>query len=69
MAVVSRDSDLWVEACGLSWAYNLAKVCNTVFGGSTISCTFGERLSPNQRKVFETQASGDLNEELVVTAA
>lgn len=39
------------------------------FGGSAVSCTFGEGLSQNQRKVFETQASGDLNEELVMTVA
>ena len=68
MAVVSRDSDLQVEACGPSWAYNLAKVCNMAFGGSATCCTFGERFSQHQKKVFETQAFGDLDEKLVLAA-
>lgn len=69
MTVVSKDSDLKVEACGPSWAYNLAGVCNMASGGSAISSIFGKRLSQHLKKVFETQEFGDINEELVMTAA
>lgn len=65
MAVVSRDSDLQVEACQPS----LARVCNMAFGGSAISGTFGERFSEHRKKAFEAQESGDLDEELVMAAA
>lgn len=37
--------------------------------GSAISKTFGGRPSQPLKKVFDTQASGDLHEELVKAAA
>lgn len=69
VAVISRNRDLQVEACGPSWAYNLVRVCNMAFGGAAISSTFGERLTEHLKEVFGTKESGDLNEELVMTAA
>uniref|UniRef100_A0A8C7DWL7 E3 ubiquitin-protein ligase MIB1 n=1 Tax=Naja naja TaxID=35670 RepID=A0A8C7DWL7_NAJNA len=71
---IYSDSDLKVEVCGTSWTYNPAAVSKVASAGSAISnynaseanC---KRLSQLLKKLFETQESGDLNEELVKAAA
>uniref|UniRef100_A0A7M4F923 RING-type E3 ubiquitin transferase n=1 Tax=Crocodylus porosus TaxID=8502 RepID=A0A7M4F923_CROPO len=66
---IYSDSDLKVEVCGTSWTYNPAAVSKVASAGSAISNASGERLSQLLKKLFETQESGDLNEELVKAAA
>ncbi|KAG8442174.1 hypothetical protein GDO86_011104 [Hymenochirus boettgeri] len=66
---IYSDSDLKVEVCGTSWTYNPAAVSKVASVGSAISNATGERLSQLLKKLFETQESGDLNEELVKAAA
>lgn len=66
---IYSDSDLKVEVCGTSWTYNPAAVSKVAPAGSAISNASGERLSQLLKKLFETQESGDLNEELVKAAA
>nr|XP_014343721.1 PREDICTED: E3 ubiquitin-protein ligase MIB1 [Latimeria chalumnae] len=66
---IYSDSDLKVEVCGTSWTYNPAAVTKVASAGSAISNASGERLSQLLKKLFETQESGDLNEELVKAAA
>jgi E3 ubiquitin-protein ligase mind-bomb len=67
---IYHDNDLKVEVCNTSWTYNpnaVTKVASsdgTKFGNSS-----GERLSALLRKLFETHVSGDVNEELVKSAA
>uniref|UniRef100_A0A4W4ERH3 E3 ubiquitin-protein ligase MIB1 n=1 Tax=Electrophorus electricus TaxID=8005 RepID=A0A4W4ERH3_ELEEL len=72
---IYSDSDLKVEVCGTSWTYNPAAVTKVAPAGSAVtnasggkSCT-GSRLSQLLKKLFETQESGDINEELVKAAA
>ncbi|TTN01723.1 E3 ubiquitin-protein ligase mib1 [Bagarius yarrelli] len=66
---IYSDSDLKVEVCGTSWTYNPAAVTKVAPAGSAITNASGERLSQLLKKLFETQESGDINEELVKAAA
>ncbi|KAK6302799.1 hypothetical protein J4Q44_G00271540 [Coregonus suidteri] len=66
---IYSDSDLKVEVCGTSWTYNPAAVTKVAPAGSAVSNASGERLSQLLKKLFETQESGDINEELVKAAA
>ncbi|PIN88191.1 hypothetical protein AB205_0169340, partial [Aquarana catesbeiana] len=66
---IYSDSDLKVEVCGTSWTYNPIAVSKVASVGSAINSATGERLSQLLKKLFETQESGDLNEELVKAAA
>uniref|UniRef100_A0A8C6V5H5 E3 ubiquitin-protein ligase MIB1 n=1 Tax=Neogobius melanostomus TaxID=47308 RepID=A0A8C6V5H5_9GOBI len=66
---IYSDSDLKVEVCGTSWTYNPAAVTKIAPSGSAVSNASGERLSQLLKKLFETQESGDINEELVKAAA
>ncbi|XP_051879285.1 E3 ubiquitin-protein ligase mib1 isoform X1 [Pristis pectinata] len=66
---IYSDSDLKVEVCGTSWTYNPAAVTKVASAGSAVSNASGERLSQLLKKLFETQESGDINEELVKAAA
>uniref|UniRef100_A0A673K4S7 E3 ubiquitin-protein ligase MIB1 n=1 Tax=Sinocyclocheilus rhinocerous TaxID=307959 RepID=A0A673K4S7_9TELE len=66
---IYSDSDLKVEVCGTSWTYNPAAVTKVAPAGSAVNNTSGERLSQLLKKLFETQESGDINEELVKAAA
>ncbi|GAA6097498.1 E3 ubiquitin-protein ligase mib1 isoform X1 [Tachysurus ichikawai] len=66
---IYSDSDLKVEVCGTSWTYNPAAVTKVASAGSAITNASGERLSQLLKKLFETQESGDINEELVKAAA
>ncbi|XP_058878045.1 E3 ubiquitin-protein ligase MIB1 isoform X3 [Acipenser ruthenus] len=66
---IYSDSDLKVEVCGTSWTYNPAAVTKVVPAGSAVTNASGERLSQLLKKLFETQESGDINEELVKAAA
>ncbi|CAG9763780.1 unnamed protein product [Ceutorhynchus assimilis] len=67
---IYNDNDLTVEVCNTTWTYNplavtkLASKDGTMHG--TTSC---ERLSALLKKLFETHVSGDVNEELVKSAA
>ncbi|XP_015601885.1 E3 ubiquitin-protein ligase MIB1 isoform X2 [Cephus cinctus] len=67
---VYHDGDLKVEVCSTSWTYNpqaVTKVANS--DGSVPGNSSGERLSALLKKLFESHVSGDVNEELVKTAA
>ncbi|RXN37375.1 E3 ubiquitin- ligase mib1 isoform X1 [Labeo rohita] len=77
---IYSDSDLKVEVCGTSWTYNPAAVTKVAPAGSAVTNASGavltespsvpaERLSQLLKKLFETQESGDINEELVKAAA
>ncbi|KAM6948876.1 E3 ubiquitin-protein ligase mib1 isoform 5-T5 [Aplochiton taeniatus] len=66
---IYSDSDLKVEVCGTSWTYNPAAVTKVAPSGSATTNASGERLSQLLKKLFETQESGDINEELVKAAA
>ncbi|XP_045061904.1 E3 ubiquitin-protein ligase mib1-like isoform X5 [Coregonus clupeaformis] len=66
---IYSDSDLKVEVCGTSWTYNPAAVTKVAPTGSAVTNASGERLSQLLKKLFETQESGDINEELVKAAA
>ncbi|CDQ81773.1 unnamed protein product [Oncorhynchus mykiss] len=66
---IYSDSDLKVEVCGTSWTYNPAAVTKVAPTGSAVTNASGERLSQLLKKLFETQESGDVNEELVKAAA
>ncbi|KAL1124500.1 hypothetical protein AAG570_001126 [Ranatra chinensis] len=59
---IYHDNDLKIEVCGTSWTYNPLAV-------SKISYPSGERLSAILKKIFETQGTGDVNLELVKSAA
>ncbi|XP_026470111.1 E3 ubiquitin-protein ligase MIB1-like isoform X2 [Ctenocephalides felis] len=61
---IYHDNDLKVEVCGTSWTYNPNAVTKISPTDSS-----GERLSMLLKKLFETHVSGDINEELVKTAA
>uniref|UniRef100_A0A8C4ZEC4 RING-type E3 ubiquitin transferase n=1 Tax=Gadus morhua TaxID=8049 RepID=A0A8C4ZEC4_GADMO len=66
---IYSDSDLKVEVCGTSWTYNPAAVTKVAPSGAAVTNASGERLSQLLKKLFETQESGDINEELVKAAA
>lgn len=67
---IYHDNDLKVEVCNTSWTYNpnaVTKVASS--DGSVPGNSSGERLSALLKKLFETHVSGDVNEELVKSAA
>ncbi|RZF46054.1 hypothetical protein LSTR_LSTR004767, partial [Laodelphax striatellus] len=67
---IYHDNDLKVEVCGTSWSYNpvaVKKVASSDVSAQANSS--GERLSALLKKLFETHVSGDVNEELVKSAA
>ncbi|XP_039281287.1 E3 ubiquitin-protein ligase MIB1 isoform X3 [Nilaparvata lugens] len=67
---IYHDNDLKVEVCGTSWTYNpvaVKKVASSDVSAQANSS--GERLSALLKKLFETHVSGDVNEELVKSAA
>ncbi|XP_063237015.1 E3 ubiquitin-protein ligase MIB1 isoform X2 [Bacillus rossius redtenbacheri] len=67
---IYHDNDLKVEVCGTSWTYNPVAVTKVASSDGTVPGTSsGERLSALLKKLFETHVSGDVNEELVKTAA
>lgn len=73
---IYHDNDLKVEVCSTTWTYNPLAVSKmgsgaegVAAGVSTNSGSSGERLSALLKKLFETHVSGDVNEELVKTAA
>lgn len=67
---IYHDNDLKVEVCGTSWTYNPVAVTKVASSDGIVPGTSsGERLSALLKKLFETHVSGDVNEELVKTAA
>ncbi|KAG8247521.1 E3 ubiquitin-protein ligase mib1 [Homalodisca vitripennis] len=59
-----------VEVCGTSWTYNPIAVTKVASSDGTMpGNSSGERLSALLKKLFETHVSGDVNEELVKSAA
>lgn len=67
---IYHDNDLKVEICGTSWTYNPMAVTKVASSdGSVLGNSSGERLSALLKKLFETHVSGDVNEELVKSAA
>ncbi|XP_043784651.1 E3 ubiquitin-protein ligase MIB1 [Apis laboriosa] len=67
---IYHDGDLKVEVCSTSWTYNPQAVTKVASSdGSVPGNSSGERLSALLKKLFETHVSGDVNEELVKTAA
>lgn len=59
-----------MEVCGTSWTYNPIAVTKVASSdGTTPGNSSGERLSALLKKLFETHVSGDVNEELVKSAA
>ncbi|XP_014471068.1 PREDICTED: E3 ubiquitin-protein ligase MIB1 [Dinoponera quadriceps] len=67
---IYHDGDLKVEVCSTSWTYNPQAVTKVASSdGSVQGNSSGERLSALLKKLFETHVSGDVNEELVKTAA
>ncbi|KAB1278290.1 E3 ubiquitin-protein ligase MIB1 [Camelus dromedarius] len=66
---IYSDRDLKVEAGRTSRTYNPAAVPQVARAAAAISNASGERHSKLLKKLFETQESGDLNEELVKAAA
>lgn len=67
---IYHDGDLKVEVCSTSWTYNPQAVTKVASSdGSVSGNSSGERLSALLKKLFETHVSGDVNEELVKTAA
>ncbi|XP_034947633.1 E3 ubiquitin-protein ligase MIB1 isoform X1 [Chelonus insularis] len=67
---IYHDGDLKVEVCSTSWTYNPQAVVKVASSdGSVPGNNSGERLSALLKKLFETHVSGDVNEELVKSAA
>ncbi|XP_003424076.1 E3 ubiquitin-protein ligase MIB1 isoform X2 [Nasonia vitripennis] len=67
---IYHDGDLKVEVCSTSWTYNPQAVTKVASSDGTVpGNSSGERLSALLKKLFETHVSGDVNEELVKTAA
>ncbi|KAK0093716.1 hypothetical protein PV326_012837 [Microctonus aethiopoides] len=67
---IYHDGDLKVEVCSTSWTYNPQAVVKVASSdGSMPGNNSGERLSALLKKLFETHVSGDVNEELVKSAA
>lgn len=64
---IYHDNDLKVDVCGASWTYNPAAVTKVSSDGTTNSS--GEGLGNILKKLFESQVTGDPNEELVKAAA
>ncbi|XP_050309811.1 E3 ubiquitin-protein ligase MIB1 [Anthonomus grandis grandis] len=65
---IYNDNDLKVEVCNTTWTYNPLAVTKIASKDDTGN-TYGERLSALLKKLFETHVSGDVNEELVKSAA
>lgn len=67
---IYNDNDLKVEVCNTTWTYNPLAVTKLASKDETMhGTTSGERLSALLKKLFETHVSGDVNEELVKSAA
>lgn len=77
---IYNDNDLKVEVCNTTWTYNPLAVTKVASkdgtmihsggaGSSGAGASSGERLSALLKKLFETHVSGDVNEELVKSAA
>ncbi|XP_017784755.1 PREDICTED: E3 ubiquitin-protein ligase MIB1 [Nicrophorus vespilloides] len=67
---IYNDNDLKVEVCNTTWTYNPLAVTRLASKDGTMhSATSGERLNALLKKLFETHVSGDVNEELVKSAA
>ncbi|CAH0557601.1 unnamed protein product [Brassicogethes aeneus] len=67
---IYNDNDLKVEVCNTTWTYNPLAVTKLASKDGTVhGTTSGERLSALLKKLFETHVSGDVNEELVKSAA
>lgn len=67
---IYHDNDLKVEVCSTTWTYNPLAVTKVASSdGALPGTSSGERLSALLKKLFETHVSGDVNEELVKTAA
>lgn len=67
---IYNDNDLKVEVCNTTWTYNPLAVTKVASKDGTMhGTTSGERLSALLKKLFETHVSGDVNEELVKSAA
>lgn len=67
---IYHDNDLKVEVCETTWTYNPLAVTKVASKDSSNHNTnSGERLSTLLKKLFETHISGDVNEELVKSAA
>ncbi|XP_074027199.1 E3 ubiquitin-protein ligase mind-bomb [Leptinotarsa decemlineata] len=67
---IYNDNDLKVEVCNTTWTYNPLAVTKLASKDGTMhGTTSGERLSALLKKLFETHVSGDVNEELVKSAA
>nr|XP_022914465.1 E3 ubiquitin-protein ligase mind-bomb [Onthophagus taurus] len=67
---IYNDNDLKVEVCNTTWTYNPLAVTKVASRDGTMhGTTSGERLSALLKKLFETHVSGDVNEELVKSAA
>lgn len=67
---IYHDNDLKVEVCSTTWTYNPLAVTKVASSdGAMPGTSSGERLSALLKKLFETHVSGDVNEELVKTAA
>ncbi|XP_066260387.1 E3 ubiquitin-protein ligase MIB1 [Euwallacea similis] len=67
---IYNDNDLKVEVCNTTWTYNPLAVTKLASKDGTMQgTTSGERLSALLKKLFETHVSGDVNEELVKSAA
>lgn len=67
---IYHDGDLKVDVCSTAWTYNPQAVTKVASSdGSVPGNSSGERLSALLKKLFETHVSGDVNEELVKTAA
>lgn len=70
MQQIYNDNDLKVEVCNTTWTYNPLAVTKLASKDGTVhGTTSGERLSALLKKLFETHVSGDVNEELVKSAA
>ncbi|KAL3276771.1 hypothetical protein HHI36_012138 [Cryptolaemus montrouzieri] len=67
---IYNDNDLKVDVCNTTWTYNPLAVTKVASKDGTMhGTTSGERLSALLKKLFETHISGDINEELVKSAA
>lgn len=62
---IYHDNDLKVEVCGTSWTYNPIAVTKM----ASADGSNGERLSELLKKLYKTQGTGDVTEELVKAAA
>ncbi|KAF6027626.1 MIB1 [Bugula neritina] len=73
---IYHDNDLKIDVCDTSWTYNPLAVIKMSASSETVASTSaneaandGEKLNALLKKLFETNVSGDINEELVKAAA